>query len=283
MNAPKLTSPSVLKSILQAHGIRLSKRYGQNFLCDEHIVERIVATLDDPERVLEIGPGVGTLTLALARRAGRVVAVEIDERFLPLLKFHLTGFEHVTLIHSDILKIDFQELETVLGGPFCVVGNLPYQITSPLLDKLVHSRTLIRQAVLMVQRELAEKLLAPVGSGKGSSLGVLLQAFAHVERLFHVPKTVFFPRPDVDATVFRANFLEKPKFQAAEAAFFNVVRAAFNLRRKTIRQALIQSPFLKLPAALSFDLLKRAGIDPKRRGETLTLAEFDRVALQLKR
>lgn len=281
MPVPKLTSPSVLKGILQQHNIRLSKRYGQNFLCDEHIVDRIVSATGSGNNLLEIGPGVGTLTLALARQAHWLAAVEIDDRLIPILETHFEDSANIQLIHADILDVNFEVLAKTLGTPFDVVGNLPYQITSPLLGKIVESRHLINQGVVMVQKELAEKVLAPVGSGKGSSLGIFLQAFTEAEHLFNVPKTVFFPRPKVDSTVFRFRFLDQPRFEADEKSFFSVVRSAFNLRRKTLRQALIQSPFLKLDAEKADQVLTSAEIDSKRRGETLTLEEFDRIAQQL--
>jgi len=268
----------VLSALLQAHGIHLNKRFGQNFICDEHAVERIAAHVDPKRGVLEIGPGVGTLTLALAKRAPKVVAVEIDERLLPILHEHFATLLHVGLMHADILKVDLETLPPRLGTPFDVFANLPYQITSPLLDQLVGARHLIHSAVLMVQKELADKLLAPVGGGQGSSLGVFLQAFAKTKRLFNVPKTVFFPRPKVDSTVFALFFLPQPRFTCDEAAFFKVVRSAFNLRRKTLRQALIQSPFLTLSALQVDQVLAKAGIDSQQRGERLTLEAFDRIA-----
>jgi len=281
MNVPKLTSPSVLKQILDSNNIHLSKRYGQNFLCDEHIVDRIVSATDANHNQLEIGPGVGTLTLALARQAHGLVAVEIDDRLIPILETHFESFPNIDLIHQDILDVNFEEISKRLGTPFDVVGNLPYQITSPLLGKIVESRHLINQGVVMVQKELAEKVLAPVGSGKGSSLGVFLQAFTEAEHLFNVPKTVFFPRPKVDSTVLRFRFLDQPRFTANEEVFFKVVRSSFNLRRKTIRQAMIQSPFLSLKPDQADAVLIDASIDPKRRGETLSLEEFDQIAQQL--
>jgi 16S rRNA (adenine1518-N6/adenine1519-N6)-dimethyltransferase len=278
MDTPKLTSPSVLKQLLNHHDIHLSKRYGQNFLCDEHIVNRIADAAPSDIGVLEIGPGVGTLTIALAQRVKRLVAVEIDDRLIPILKQHLSSFDHASLIHSDILKVNLDEVANQIGTPFSAIGNLPYQITSPLLGMMVEHRHLIRECVFMVQRELADKMLAPVGSGKGSALGVFINAFADAERLFNVPKTVFFPRPKVDSSVFRIQFSSEPKFQADEAMFFNVVRAAFNLRRKTLRQALRQSPLINANGDQVDTVLEQSGIDPKRRGETLTLEEFDQLA-----
>lgn len=274
----QLTSPAVLKSLLRARGIRLSKRLGQNFLCSDSAVRRIVEATRIGGNALEIGAGVGTLTVPLARRARRLVAVEIDERLMPLLQDHVASIGNVRLIHSDILNVDLAQVASQLEGGFDVVGNLPYQVTSPVLDKLVRARAFIREAVLMVQREVAEKVLAPVGSGRGSALGVFLQAFAEVHKLFHLPKGAFFPPPQVDSTVFKLQFLPRARFRADEGTYFKVVRAAFNLRRKTVKQALIQSPFLGLPAAQAEMLLREAGIDPRRRGETLSLEEFDRLA-----
>jgi len=279
----QLTSAGVLKSLLRSRGIHLSKRLGQNFLCNESAVRRIVETLDPDSSALEIGAGVGTLTVPLAQRVRKLVAVEIDDRLIPLLQDHLKACPNVSLIHDDILHVDLTDVASRLECTFDVVGNLPYQITSPLLDKLVRARATIGQAVLMVQREVADKILSPVGSGHGSALGVFVQAFAQVQKLFHVSRGAFFPPPQVDSTVFKLTFLPQPRFRANEVTYFKVVRAAFNLRRKTIRQALIQSPFLGLPAAQVESLLSQTNIDHKRRGETLTLEEFDQLAAAVER
>lgn len=277
----QLTSAGVLKELLRSRGIHLSKRLGQNFLCNESAVRRIVEALGPDSSALEIGAGVGTLTVPLAQRVRQLVAVEIDDRLIPVLQDHLKSFANVTLIHDDILHVDLADVASRLECTFDVIGNLPYQITSPVLDKLVRARSTIGQAVLMVQREVADKILTPVGSGHGSALGVFLQAFAQVQKLFHVSRGAFFPPPQVDSTVFKLAFLAQPRFHADEAVYFKVVRAAFNLRRKTLRQALIQSPFLGLPGAQVESVLSHANIDPKRRGETLTLEEFDAIALAL--
>ncbi len=281
MDAPlRLTSPRDLKALLDAHGIQLDGKLGQNFLCNTHAVERIAAEAEGAPTVIEIGAGVGTLTVALAERARRVLAVEIDRRLIPALKSQTARFEHVSVRHGDALELDFPALAAE-HGPLVVMGNLPYQITSPLLDRVVSARGAIVRGVFMVQRELADKVLAPVGSGKGNALGVRLQAFAEVRPLFRVPRTVFFPRPQVDSTVFQLEVARLPRFRADEEPFFRVVRAAFNLRRKTIKQALIQSPFSGLSAERAETALAAAGVERKRRGETLSLDEFDRIALQL--
>lgn len=280
MTPPKLTSPGELKRLLAAHAIRPQKRYGQNFLCDENAVRHIVEAVGRPTRALEVGPGAGALTVALAPRVRRLIAVELDPRLLPLLHEVLDPFPNVELVHADVLDVDLEALAG-RGAPLTVVGNLPYQITSPLLGRLVRSREAVARAVLMVQREVADKLLSPVGSGAGNRLGVLVQAFARPRRLFEVPRTAFFPRPQVDAAVFELEFLDRPRFHAEPEAFFRAVRAAFHLRRKTIRQALIRAPFLGLSVPEVEAALARAGVEPRRRGETLSLEELDRLAQAL--
>jgi len=281
MDAPlRLTRPRDLKTLLDAYGIRLDSKLGQNFLCDVHVIDHTAAQADGAPVVVEIGAGVGTLTVALAERARRVIAVEIDRRLIPALRSQTARFEGVTVIHGDALELDFPALADE-HGPLVVIGNLPYQITSPLLDRVVSARRAIAHGAFMVQRELADKVLAPVGSGQGNALGVRLQAFAEVRPLFRVPRTVFFPRPRVDSTVFRLEVADQPRFRADEEHFFRVVRAAFNLRRKTIKQALIQSPFSELSSERAVAALSAAGVALKRRGETLSLDEFDRIARQL--
>jgi len=276
----KLTSPRVIRELLREREIRPKKGLGQHFLCDANILEKIVAAaeLSTGDLVIEPGAGLGTLTLALAARAGKVIAVELDGRLVPILRANLAGCANVEVLHEDFLKLDLEGSVRAAGlARAKVVGNLPYQITSPILERLVRARAVLALAVLMVQQELAEKLAAPPGP-QASALGVQLQAHADVELLFRVPRTVFLPPPEVDSGVVRLRFLERPRFAADEETFSKVVRAAFHLRRKTIKGALVRSPHLLLSEESALQALQRAGIDQKRRGESLSVEEFDLLA-----
>ncbi len=281
---PRLSSPSTVRELLRRHGIRPRRRWGQHFLCDGNILEKIVtaAELKPEDLVIEPGAGLGMLTLELARRAGRVIAVERDPRLIPLLMENLkaAGAANVEVLQADILELEFSQLagdRPRARTKVKVVGNLPYAITAPLLEWLTAEHGRLALAVLMVQQEVAEKLLAPPGPG-ASALGVRVRAFADVALIRRVPRTVFWPPPDVDSALIKLTFLERPRFTADEQVFFKVVRAAFNLRRKTLRGALQRSPLLKLDQASIEEALRRAGIEGTRRGETLTLEEFDRLA-----
>jgi 16S rRNA (adenine1518-N6/adenine1519-N6)-dimethyltransferase len=281
-----LTAPSVIARLLQEHGLRLRKALGQHFLCDENVLKKIIAAaeLAVSDLVIEPGAGLGTLTLALAARAGRVIAVELDPKLAEVLRANLaaSGSTNVEVLQQDFLELDLAGLisarRSISGLTQAkVVGNLPYQITSPILEMLLAARGHLTSAVLMVQHELAERLTAPPGP-RASALGVQLQAVADVELLAKVPRTVFFPPPEVDSALIRLAFLARPRIEADLEVFSRVVRAAFNLRRKTIKQALIRSPFLALEEEAVLLALREAGIDPHRRGESLSLAEFDRLA-----
>lgn len=276
--AERLTSPTALRAILRAHGLRLRKSLGQNFLCDKNILQRIIeeARLAHDQTVLEIGAGIGTLTQQIAPLVQHLCAVEIDARLIPLLKEHLASHSNVRVVPADFLTLDLETLH--LEQPLKVMGNLPYGATSPILEKLRSERQRFRVALLMVQLEVAQKITARPGSRETSALGVFLNAFANVTFITKVSRAAFFPQPEVDSALVRLEFLSQPRFHASEAAFLNVVRAAFNLRRKTLLQALQRSPFTQLKSAEATRALEQAGIDPQRRGETLTIEEFDWLA-----
>ncbi|MCR4404138.1 MAG: 16S rRNA (adenine(1518)-N(6)/adenine(1519)-N(6))-dimethyltransferase RsmA [Candidatus Acetothermia bacterium] len=288
-----LTAPSVIAGLLREHGLRLRKSLGQHFLCDGNILNKIIAAaeLSPADLVIEPGAGFGTLTLALAARAGRVIAVELDPKLVQILQANLaeSGSTNVEVLQRDFLGLDLAGLIAswqASSGPARakakVVGNLPYQITSPILEMLMAHWRQLALAVLMVQHELAERLAAPPRP-RASALGVQLQAVADVELLAKVPRTAFFPPPEVDSALIRLVFLERPRIEAEEGLFSRVVRAAFNLRRKTIKQALIRSPFLRLSEGAAVAALQEAGLEPRRRGESLSLEEFDRLAQAIAR
>ncbi|MCS7197825.1 MAG: 16S rRNA (adenine(1518)-N(6)/adenine(1519)-N(6))-dimethyltransferase RsmA [Candidatus Bipolaricaulota bacterium] len=291
-----LTSPSYVRDLLARHKIRLKKSLGQHFLVDENILKKIAAAaqLTTEETVVEIGAGIGTLTQALAQRAGRVIAVEIDERLIPLLHEHVSSYPNVVVVHQDFLQFDLRSAEDLSSSSslgkgnkglghkrLSVVGNLPYSVTTPILEKLVEAHEILKTATLLVQQEVAEKLCAAPGSRDASAITIFMQSFAEVQRVFSVSRHVFFPVPEVDSALVRLEFYEHPRFRAPKELFFKVVRAAFNLRRKTLKQALTRSPLLALQPEIALKALDRAQLDPQRRGETLSLEEFDRLARAL--
>ncbi len=276
-----LVSPSQVRDLLAQHRIRLKKSLGQHFLVDENVLKKIIAAsgVGRDDVVVEIGAGIGTLTQQLAQRAQRVVAVEIDARFIPLLQEHLQGYSNVYVVHQDFLTFDLQAVAP--ERKITVVGNLPYGLTAPIVEKLVEAHKVLQSATLLIQREVAQKLCAAPGTRAASAMTVFVHSFADVHRLLSVSRHVFFPKPDVDSTLIRLKFREQPVFQAPEGLFLQVMRAAFNLRRKTLRQSLTQSPLLALPAQAALKALEQAQLDPQRRGETLSIEEFDRLAQAL--
>lgn len=275
----KVSMPGNAKTIMQKYGITLKKSLGQNFLVDANVLANIVriAELDQDKGALEIGPGIGALTQQLAETAGRVVAVEIDQRLLPALRETLSPYDNVTVVHGDILKVDLGALfaEHFSGvRSVSVVANLPYYVTTPILMALLEARLPLENIVVMVQKEVAERIAAKPGSKAYGSLSIAVQYYGEAEVAAIVPPSVFIPRPEVDSAVIRLRIREQPPVAAADEDFlFNVVQAAFAQRRKTILNNM-QARFGKEHKDLILAAFAEASIDPARRGETLTLQEF---------
>lgn len=270
-----MTSP---RALLTAWNIRAKKQLGQNFLADPNvsraIVDRTALTPDDI--VLEIGPGLGAITIPAAKAAGRVVAVDKDGRIIGLLKTELlaAGIDNVVVRESDILKVDLESVSNEAGRPLVVMGNLPYNISSQVIVQVIHARRHIDRAVLMLQREMAERICAGPGSKDYGRLSVMLGYCAKPRVLMQVRAAQFFPAPKVDSTVVGIRFDQAPIAVAQdEALLFQVVRAAFGKRRKTLRNSLSQSD-LALDASTCERLLTETRIDPIRRAESLTVTEF---------
>jgi len=279
-----------LEKLTRAHGFRFSKSFGQNFLVDRNTLEKVVrgAELSPDNHVVEIGPGAGALTVLLAQAAGQVTAVEVDGRLMPLLREVTEGLQNVTLVHEDFLKYSKTLLSSagpLSGGTYKLVGNLPYYITSPIIAGLFEpGADGIRPAppalaVFMMQREVAERLLSPPGKKAYGAISVLVQYYADAELLFQVSREVFVPRPNVDSTVIRL----RPKDLSGDDAktvsrMFRLVRAGFDMRRKTLRNSLAGSGF---PAAELEAAFVQSGIDPVRRAETLSPRDFYTLASHL--
>lgn len=267
------------RQLLAKHGLFLKKSLGQNFLTDPNVLEKIVAAAEISVNtgVIEIGPGIGALTEKLAEQSNEVMAVELDDRLIPVLEEMFQDNHQIKFIHGDALKMDFKELidDFEAVNEVVVVANLPYYITSPILIHLLMNRYPFKRLVVMIQKEVADRLMAKPCSKAYGSISVLVQYFAHVEKVISVPKQVFFPQPKVDSTVIRLNIREQPAVQVVdEPLFFKVVRAAFAKRRKTLLNALHTFFSNQLSKQEISELLIQAQINPNRRGETCSLAEF---------
>ena len=273
---PKIASRSVTNHILKAFGLRMSKKLGQNFLIDASIVQGIVdaADIQPGERVLEIGPGIGTLTQGLAEAGAQVTAVELDKKLPAVLAETLKAYDNVTIVPGDILKVNIPE---IMGdGPFKVAANLPYYITTPILMTLLERHLPITRMVTMVQKEVAERMIAKPGSRIYGALSVAVQYYTEPEIVLDVPPRSFIPAPEVDSVVIACKVRETPAVDVIdEKMFFRVVKAAFGQRRKTLSNALKGGG---LPKEQVRDAMENAGIDMTRRGETLSLEEFGRLA-----
>lgn len=280
-----LTSPAAVRALLLERGIRPKKRLGQNFLVNPGVLDKIVAAagVNAGDTVLEIGPGVGALTCRLAEVAGKVVAVEVDRNLVTLLKEILVGYPNVLLLHADALKTDFEAAVAEAGGtfPYKVVANLPYYITTPLLFRLLNSGLRVCLLILMVQREVAVRMVARPGTKDYGALSVFVQYRTKPDLVSLVSRGNFFPAPEVDSAIVRlAVRSHPPVVVSSEELLFRIVRASFAKRRKTLLNALTGSD-LGLDRELLRLSLARAGIDPERRGETLTLEEFAAITRSL--
>ena len=269
----RLTDRAVIHSLLRELGVRPQKRLGQNFLVDHSVVERIRGRVEaaEPAVVLEIGPGIGAITQSLVEVAESVVAVEVDTRLADSLRMRFRRHGNLEVVEQDILEFDF----SATFGPekVFVVGSLPYRITSPILSHLVDSRSSIDTACLITQWEVADKIANSPGKN-GSSLGVFIQAYTEISQLKRIRKGAFLPVPEVDSADWEMTFLPKPKFEASEAAFFQVVRTLYRYRRKMVRRALQDL----LDSSDIPTVLQAASIDETARGETLAFDALDRLA-----
>lgn len=281
-----IATPSRTKEILKKHGFSLKKSLGQNFIVEPNILANIVdaAALDKDTNVIEVGPGIGALTEVLARASKKVVAFEIDDRLIPVLTDTLSPYENVEIVHQDILQANLAKTLEASGVDvderLMVVANLPYYITTPILLHLLEAPLPIDGLVVMMQKEVAERITAAPGSKAYGSLSIAVQYRMQAEVAFIVPKTVFVPQPNVDSAIIKLTRREKPAVSVKnEAFFFEVVRSAFVQRRKILWNNLLihfgkdDQTRERLTAALA-----EANIDPKRRGETLSLEEFARLA-----
>ena len=272
MEQPVIARREVTTHILKTFNLRADKRLGQNFLVDEEIVNKIAAAaeLSEADTVLEVGPGIGTLTQALAMTGAKVVAVELDRRLLPVLEKTLDGYDNVEIINEDILKLDIKK--AVPQDNFKVVANLPYYITTPIIFNLLEQKLPMERLVVMVQKEVAERIAARPGGKDYGALSVAIQYYTEPEIAFAVPSSAFIPQPSVDSAVIVCKRRSAPAVDVVdEKLFFRVVKAAFSVRRKMLSNALKN---MGITGEQVTSWLEMAGIDGKRRGETLSLEEF---------
>lgn len=285
-----IASPSRTREILQKYGFSFKKSLGQNFLTEPNILRKITAAaqLNKATNVIEIGPGIGALTEFLAREANQVLAYEIDDRLLPVLKETLAPYPNVKVLHQDILKSNLvKDIQDHFSDqyPLKVVANLPYYITTPIMMYLIESSLEISEMVVMMQKEVAERITAVPGTKAYGSLSIAVQYLMETEIAFTVPKTVFVPQPNVDSAILRLTKRDKPAVEVKnEQRFFRLTKAAFQQRRKTLWNNLTHA-YGKDEKTVNWlrQSLAAAEIDGKRRGETLSLGEFACLSNQMEK
>lgn len=274
-----LSAPRKTIEILQKYRFSVQKKYGQNFLIDGGVLDRILraAQITKEDCVLEIGPGIGTMTQCLAERAREVLAVEIDKNLIPILEETLSAYSNVAIIQGDILKVDIHGLieEKNAGRPIKVVANLPYYITTPIIMGLFEGHVPLESIIIMVQKEVADRMQAGPGTKDYGALSLAVQYYAKPEIVANVPPNCFLPRPSVGSAVIRlARYGTPPVRVENEGKMFALIRASFNQRRKTLANSLGNAPGLSIPKERTMQVLDEMGLSPTIRGEALTLEQF---------
>lgn len=266
------------KDVVQKYNFKFTKSLGQNFLTDQNVLDDIVngSNVCEEDFVIEIGPGVGTLTKELLKKAKKVCAIELDSDLIPILTEELKDFSNFELIHKDALKVDFNE---IIGEEKSVkvVANLPYYVTTPIIARLLKEGYKFKSLTIMIQKEVAERIASEPNCKEYGALSILVQYYCNTEILRKVPPTCFIPQPKVDSIIIKLDRLDEPRIKVKdEELFFKIVRQSFNMRRKTLRNA------IKSLGDVSGENIDRvfndAGIDPRRRGETLSIEEFGKLA-----
>lgn len=279
----RLGNPKNTIEVIQKYEFAFQKKFGQNFLIDTHVLDKIIraAGVTKEDMVLEIGPGIGTMTQCLAEAAGRVVAVEIDSNLIPILKDTLKDYDNITVINEDILKVDIKNLaEEYNGGrPIKVVANLPYYITTPIIMGLFESEVPIDNITVMVQKEVADRMQTGPGSKDYGALSLAVQYYAEPYIVANVPPNCFIPRPNVGSAVIRLTRHQKPPVEVKDSGLmFRLIRASFNQRRKTLQNGLNNSSELHYSKEQIARAIESLGVPATVRGEALTLEQFARLA-----
>lgn len=278
-----LGNPTNTIEVLRKYDFNFQKKFGQNFLIDSNILEHIVDAADVTQEdcVLEIGPGIGTMTQYLCERAREVVAVEIDRKLIPILEDTLSSYHNITVINEDILKVDMKRLaeEKNGGRPIKVVANLPYYITTPIIMGLFESHVPLASITIMVQKEVADRMQVGPGTKDYGALSLAVQYYAKPEIMLTVPASCFMPRPNVDSAVIRLTRYEEPPVSVEnERLMFDIIRASFNQRRKTLMNGLSNASELHISKERVGQALEQMGLSPTIRGEALTLEQFAQLA-----
>ncbi len=274
-----LGNPKNTIEIIQKHGFNFQKKFGQNFLIDTHVLDKIIeeSGITKDDCVLEIGPGIGTMTQYLCENAREVIAVEIDKALIPILEETLSEYDNVTVINDDILKVDVQKIvdEKNGGKPVKVVANLPYYITTPIIMGLFESHLPLKSITIMVQKEVADRMQVGPGTKDYGALSLAVQYYAKPEIVANVPPNCFMPRPNVGSAVIRlTKYEEPPVFVESEEFMFSLIRATFNQRRKTLVNAIGNAPNLNISKEMVAEVLLEMGESATVRGETFTLEKF---------
>lgn len=279
-----LGNPTNTIAILRKYNFNFQKKYGQNFLIDANILDKIIdaAGIDQSDCVLEIGPGIGTMTQYLCENAREVVAVEIDKKLIPILEQDtLSSYDNITIINEDILKVDINAIvqEKNNGNPIKVVANLPYYITTPIIMGLFESHVPLESITIMVQKEVAERMQVGPGTKDYGALSLAVQYYARPEVMMTVPASCFMPRPNVDSAVIKLSRHDDPPVTVSdEKLMFDIIRASFNQRRKTLVNGLGNAAGLNVNKEQVLSVLEKMGLPPTIRGEALTLREFAELA-----
>lgn len=279
----KLSNPQVTIQTIKKYEFAFQKKFGQNFLIDDHVITKIInaAEITKDDLVLEIGPGIGTMTQYLAESARKVIAVEIDKNLIPILGETLAEYDNVTVINEDILKLDINRLveKENAGKPIKVVANLPYYITTPIIMGLFESHVPLQSITVMVQKEVADRMQVGPGSKDYGALSLAVQYYAKPYIAANVPPNCFIPRPGVGSAVIRLTRYEEPPVTVKdESLMFKLIRASFNQRRKTLQNGIANSPELPYSKAQVEKALEKMGLAANVRGEGLTLAEFAKLS-----
>lgn len=286
-----LAAPAATLEIINKYGFHFQKKYGQNFLIDANILEKIIeaAEITKEEGVIEIGPGIGTMTQYLAEHAKWVAAVEIDKNLIPILKETLSDYNNVTIFNEDILKLDINKLvqDKNNGRPVKIVANLPYYITTPIIMGLFESQVPLSSITIMVQKEVAERMQVGPGTKDYGALSLAVQYYSRPEIMLKVPPTCFIPKPNVGSAVIRLTRFDKPPVQVnSEKKLFSIIKAAFNQRRKTLANALANASILvdekgnevRVTREYVCNILDQMELSQTIRGEALTLEQFARLS-----
>lgn len=278
----RISTPAQTKAIIQKYNFFFKKNFGQNFLIDTTVLDRIVASAEITKEdcVLEVGPGIGSLTQVLAEAAGKVIAVEIDKKLIPILEDTLQGYDNIEILNEDILKLNLEELIKLknAGKPIKVVANLPYYITTPIVMGLLERKLPVESITIMIQKEVADRMQAKPSTKDYGALSLAVQYYCEPKIVAVVPAHCFMPQPNVDSSVIQLKVLERPNVEVVdEALLFKLIKIGFSQRRKTLMNCMNNSSDLQLSKEAIVGAIVEAGFDERIRGEALSLTDFAKL------